>query len=223
MNLRQLFRHVTWKEWPQWAYKQPAYLHRLAGVQQHLAAALDAAAGGTIRVLSICSGDGRDVLGTVQSHTRRGDVRAWLVEQSADSVAAGARHAQQLGLDRNVHFLNTDATVFEAYQKIAPANIILVCGVWGHVPALERKAVVDALARLCEPGGAVIWTRRVSKGMHRLEQIQSHFNQPAWQQQSLTFTADQAWAIVTHRYCGPRLKLPASGQLFHFEAGAGTR
>jgi hypothetical protein len=59
--------------------------------------------------------------------------------------------------------------------------------------------------------------------MHRLEEIRSQFIDGLWQQRSLTITPDDEWAIVTHRYCGPRLNLPTTGQVFHFQAGAGTR
>jgi putative methyltransferase len=223
MNLRQWFRHVTWNEWPQWAYRHPAYQQRLTAVQEHLAAALAAAPLGRIRLLSICSGDGRDVLGVLQLHPRRDDVTAWLVEKSAESAATGARQAQQLGLDHAVRFLSADATVFDTYQGIAPADIILLCGVWGHVPVTERQLLVDALMRLCAGGGVVIWTRAIAKGMRRLEQIRSHFWSPTWQELSQTITPDCHWAVVTHRYGGASLDVPARGQLFHFQAGAGTR
>ena len=106
--------------------------------------------------------------------------------------------------------------------RLHPADLVLLCGVWGHVPVSDRKELVRALASICKAGGLVIWTRGVRKGMIRLRQIQSLFAAPLWQQVRANLTPDKNWAIVTHRYCGPPMELPASGRIFHFRTGAGT-
>jgi hypothetical protein len=176
-----------------------------------------------VRIISVCAGDGRDVIGVVGSHPRRSDVTAWLVEQNPQSVAAGVCRLADAGLENSVAFLTGDATLYTTYEKIAPADIVLLCGVWGHVPADERTQLVRALACLCKPAGAVIWTRGVAKGMIRLQQIQVHFAGSSWEQVRVSLTPDKNWAIVTHRCRGSACELPTSGQIFHFRAGAGTR
>jgi hypothetical protein len=163
------------------------------------------------------------VIGVVGSHPRRSDVTAWLVEQNPQSVAAGVCRLADAGLENSVAFLTGDATLYTTYEKIAPADIVLLCGVWGHVPADERTQLVRALACLCKPAGAVIWTRGVAKGMIRLQQIQVHFAGSSWEQVRVSLTPDKNWAIVTHRCRGSACELPTSGQIFHFRAGAGTR
>jgi len=226
MRLRQWFRHLgpgLWSDWPQRAYKQRRYQQRLAAVQAHLFDCLNAAPAGQVRVISVCAGDGRDLLGVLEIHQRRNDVAAWLIEQSAQSVNAGAARASALGLADAVNFLHADATLYATYQGIAPADIVLFCGVWGHVPAHERISVIRALACLCKPDGVVIWSRAIAKGLERLEQIQSLFRAPPWERTALTSTPDKTWAIATHRYCGPAADLPSEGQIFRFSTGAGTR
>jgi hypothetical protein len=59
-------------------------------VCSHLSAALDAVLAGPIRLLSLCAGQGRDVLGVLPGHARRGDVAAVLVESDAAVPAAYA-------------------------------------------------------------------------------------------------------------------------------------
>ena len=226
MRLRQWFRQLgpgLWSDWPQRAYQQRRYQQRLAAVQQHLVECLDAAPAGEVRIVSVCAGDGRDLLGVLEMHERRNDVAAWLVEQSLPSVTAGAARADSLGLSGAMSFLHADATIYETYQGIAPADIVLLCGVWGHVPSHERTNVIRALACLCKPGGAVIWSRAVAKGMARLQQIQSLFATSSWEKVAVTITPDKSWAVATHRYSGPTVELPPDGQIFHFAIGAGTR
>jgi hypothetical protein len=226
MRLRQWFRQLgpgLWTNWPERAYSQRRYQQRLAAVQEHLAKRLDVAPVGPVRIISICAGDGRDLLGVLEMHRRRNDVTAWLVEQSLQSVSASAARARALGLDSAVRFLHADATGYKTYHGIAPADIVLLCGVWGHVPVHDRASVIRALTCFCKPGGAVIWSRAVAKGMIRLQQIQALFAGPSWEQISLTFTPDETWAVATHRFCGPAVDLPKEGQIFHFAIGAGTR
>ncbi len=154
--------------------------------------------------------------------TRRHDVSAWLIEQDRRSVLDGTRRAAHFGLANIVTFLNGDATDYATYQRIAPADIVLMCGVWGHVPTLERVPLVRALTALCKARGVVIWTRGISKGLERLHEIQSMFATSSWEQGRVSFTSDKKWAVVIHRYLGLPNTLPTSGRLFHFRTGAGT-
>ncbi len=226
MRLRQWFRQLEpglWSDWPQRAYQQRRYQQRLAAVQEHLADCLNAAPPGAVRILSICAGDGRDLLGVLETHERRNDVTAWLIEQSPQSVSAGAARARSLGLGSSVRFLHADATIYATYCGVAPADIVLLCGVWGHVPIHERANVIRALTCLCKPRGVVIWSRAIAKGLERLEQIQLLFGASPWERTALSFTPDKTWAVATHRYCGPAVERPLEGQIFHFSTGAGTR
>jgi hypothetical protein len=224
MKLPQLLRRLrpaVWSGWPEKAYQRQGYQRRLRVVQEHLAECLDVAPPGAVKVLSMCAGDGRDVIGVVQSHPRRNDVSAWLVELNRQSVDLGLHYTTHAGLEKSLRFVNEDATVYTTYKYIAPADIVLVCGVWGHVPPPERGGLVQAAAALTRAGGSVIWTRGVSKGMSRFDEIDSLFAEPAWEKVRVSFTADKSWAVATHRYRGPAQELPADGQIFHFQKNAG--
>ena len=48
-------------------------------MQGHLRAELDHAPAGDMRLISLCAGQGRDVIGVLAGHPRRGGVRARLV------------------------------------------------------------------------------------------------------------------------------------------------
>jgi len=214
-------RSSAWSRWPEEAYKQERYQQRLLTVQEHLAECLEAVPIGSVHITSMCAGDGRDVTGVLRSHPRRKDVSARLVELDRRSVAIGVRRSIDAGLEHAVTFLNKDATAYATYKDIGPADIVLVCGVWGHVPTHERARLVRAITSLCKPGGAVIWTRGVSNGVARLHEIQSLFSRSSWVEVRLSVTSDRNWAVTTYRYCGPPRELPDSGQIFHFQRSAG--
>jgi hypothetical protein len=223
MGFRQWFRRWAerpWQNWPERAYGTRLYQDRLAAVQEHLAERLDQATG-PVRIISLCAGDGRDVIGTLARRARGENVQAWLVELNRQSVIEGRRRANRVGVADKVVFVNGDATTYATYRSIPPADIMLACGVWGHVPPCQRRNLVHALACLSQTGGAVIWTRGVARGLHRLREIEAHFEAPSWRQLRLSYTPDGKWALNSYRYCGSRQERPISGRIFNFRLGAG--
>ena len=69
---------VTERDWFTWhdAYDHPgtALSRRLAAVQGQIRAASDAAKPGPLRAISLCAGQGRDLIGVLAGHPRRADV-----------------------------------------------------------------------------------------------------------------------------------------------------
>jgi hypothetical protein len=216
-------RSDTWSGWSESAYRKRGYQQRLLLVQEQLAQCVDTARPGTIRILSMFAGDGRDVLGVLGNHQRQNDVVACLIEQSSQAVDTGTQRALELGLESVATFRHTDATDYEAYRGLAPADLILLCGVWGHVPSQERPQLIQALASLCAAGGMVIWTRGISKGMKQFEQIEGLFTAAQWEPVQIRFTPNNQWAVATHRYYGTAIPRPTQGRIFHFQTGAGMR
>jgi predicted RNA methylase len=76
-----------------------ALARRLAAVQQRITATLDLAGPGPLRVISLCAGQGRDLLDVLAVHPRRHDVTARLVELDPRNAALAGRAAEAAGLD----------------------------------------------------------------------------------------------------------------------------
>src|SRR5205823_8039555 len=74
-------RDMDWQAWHQ-RYDDPGseLSRRLAAVQTQVRAALDRAPAGPVPVVSLCAGQGCDLLDVLEDHPRRADVRARLVE-----------------------------------------------------------------------------------------------------------------------------------------------
>jgi hypothetical protein len=147
-------------EWLRWheGYREGEPLaKRLRVVQYLIRAALDASPPGPIRVISMCAGDGRDLLGVLDDHPRCLDVRARLVELDPDLARRGRSHAAEIGT--GVEVVNGDAATTSAYLGAVPADIVLVCGVFGNITDDDVQYTVQCLPTLCAPGATVIWTR----------------------------------------------------------------
>lgn len=149
-------------DWVAWhtAYDDPssALSGRLHRVQRHLSLALDQAPAGSLRLLSLCAGQGRDVLGVLPGHPRRGDVSAVLVEFDSRNAEAARRSAAQAGLGQ-VEVRQADASRVEGFADALPADVLLLCGIFGNISDSDIKRTVEAAPALCADGAAVIWTR----------------------------------------------------------------
>lgn len=148
--------------WVRWhlAYEDPAspLSRRLATVQHRLGQALSAAPQGRVRILSMCAGQGRDVIDVVAAHRRRGDVTARLVELDPQLVADARARCTGFGLDQ-VEVVAGDASRADAYAGMVPADIVLVCGVFGNIAENDIATTIAELPHLCSEGASVIWTR----------------------------------------------------------------
>ena len=150
------------RDWVEWhkSYEEPSspLSQRLSVVQGHVRMTLDRCPAGTIRLISLCAGQGQDVLGALAGHRRRNDVEARLVELDPRNVELARRAVAAMGLSA-VEVVQADAGTTDAYLGAVPAQIILVCGVFGNISHDDISGTVEALPGLCAPRATVIWTR----------------------------------------------------------------
>lgn len=152
--------------WVKWhaPYEDPSsnLSLRLRTVQAMVRQGLDAVPpgrSGPIRIVSLCAGQGRDVIDVVAEHPRRDEVAALLVELDPALVAFARSRAEAAGVGRVVRIVEGDASEAALYAQDVPADLVLVCGVFGNVSADDITATVEALPSFCLPGAHVIWTR----------------------------------------------------------------
>jgi hypothetical protein len=143
---------MTGRDWVSWhdSYDDPdSSLHRrLLLVQRRTREALDAAPPGPVRVLSMCAGQGRDLLGVLPDHPRGADVRAVLVELDPKNADAARETVRAAGLDQiTVH--TADAGTTTRYRDVVPVQLALVCGVFGNVSDTDIEHTITQLPTLC--------------------------------------------------------------------------
>ena len=147
-----------WAEWHR-RYDDPAsrLSRRLVVVQDYLRRAIDERPG-PLRIISMCAGEGRDVLGVLAGHPRAAEITARLVELEPRNAAVARAAAQAAGLSQ-VEVIEADAGVTDSYDGAVPAEIILACGVFGNVTDSDIKRTVEHIPGMCASGAAVLWTR----------------------------------------------------------------
>jgi hypothetical protein len=153
---------MDWKAWHE-KYDDPAspLTRRLRVVQGLVREALDLSPPGPLRVISLCSGQGRDLLEVLTDHPRREDVRARLVELDERNTALAMAAARDSGLSQ-VEIVTADASRSENYDGMTPADLVLICGLFGNIGDADIERVVATCPQLCKTGGRVVWTRKSS-------------------------------------------------------------
>ena len=150
------------QDWAAWheAYDNPdtPLAQRLLAVQARITEALDQAPPGPMRAISICAGQGRDLIGVLREHPRRRDVTARLVELDPRNAAAARQRAEDAGLAQ-VEVVTRDAALTRVYAGMIPASLVLACGVFGNITDEDVARTIRCCTGLCAPGGTVVWTR----------------------------------------------------------------
>ena len=149
-------------DWVRWhnEYDDPgsALARRLRVVQEQIRAALERVPAGPVTAVSMCAGQGRDLIEVLAGHPRRDDVRARLVELDPANVAAARAAARAAGLD-GVEVVAADAGLVDPYLALAPADLVLACGVFGNIVDEDVERTVAVCGQLTRAGGTVVWTR----------------------------------------------------------------
>ncbi|MGZ8753282.1 MAG: SAM-dependent methyltransferase, partial [Acidimicrobiia bacterium] len=179
---------------------------RLAVVEARIRSVLDAAPPGPIRVVSVCAGQGRDLLGALQGHPRAADVDARLVERDPRNTEIARNSITAAGLAR-VDVVTGDASWTSAYAGAVPADLVLLCGVFGNITDSDIEHTIRALPGLCAAGAAVVWTR------HRLAPdltptICRWFTESGFEELDFESPGPDRFAVGTHRFATEPIQLP---------------
>ena len=207
------------RDWAEWHrdYDDPGSLLSQRGerVQRHLRAELERAPAGRIRLVSLCAGQGRDVIGALTGHPRRDEVRARLVELDGRNVALARQAVQAAGL-HGVEVLQADAGITDSCAGAVPAQIVVACGIFGNITGSDIQTTVAALPSLCAPGALVVWTRhRVAPDLTAA--IRSWFREAGFGEEAFNISHDGFMAVGAHRLAGEPTALALGQRLFTFQ------
>jgi hypothetical protein len=215
------------RDWAAWHqdYDDPAspLSARLRCVQAHLADAVDRAPPGRISLVSLCAGQGRDVIGVLPDHPRCDDVRAVLVESDERSAGPARQAAEARGLAQ-VEVRVADAGLVAAYADALPADVLLLCGIFGNISDRDIERTAQAAPALCRPGATVIWTRH-RRPPDLTPQVRAWFTRGGFEE--IAFDALETPGTVAFRpmigvgaarlVCAPAARLP-DDRLFTFRS-----
>jgi hypothetical protein len=158
----------------------------------------------------VCAGEGRDLLGVLALHARTPDVKARLVELDPELAARAAAHAPP-----GIEVVCADASMTAAYAGAVPADLVLVCGVFGNVSDDDIHHTVRSLPMLCAPNATVIWTRH-RRPPDRTVEIRRWLHETGYDELSFAGSDELLFGVGAHRLAGPPLPYAADVRLFTF-------
>ncbi|HWD77560.1 MAG TPA: class I SAM-dependent methyltransferase [Kribbella sp.] len=205
---------MDWQEWHQ-RYDDPGseLSRRLAVVKAQVRDALDRAPAGPVPVVSLCAGQGRDLLDVLEDHPRRADVRARLVELDPELSAWARERAPQ-----NVEVITGDASLTDQYEGAVPAELVLFCGIFGNITDEDIERTIAAAPQFCRTGGTVIWTRH-REDPDLVPSICDWFEAREFERVWVS-DKEAGFGVGVHRFRGIPQPLVKGQSLFSFVRGA---
>lgn len=207
-------RAMDWRTWhDQYDLPDSWMARRLQAVQSQIRTTLDGSPPGPLRVISLCAGQGRDLLGVLAGHPRRDDVQARLVELDERNTAFAREMARAAGLDQ-VEVVTADASLTDHYLGMVPADLVLICGLFGNIADEDIERTVNSCSQLCRTGGTVIWTRHRADP-DRVPLICGWFEERGFERQWLS-EPDAGFGVGVHRSTGEPQPLATGIGMFTF-------
>ena len=193
-------------DWVAWHrdYEDPAsdLSRRRRSVQSEVSRWLDDRDGSPLHVVSACSGDGRDLLDVLASRTDRARVAGRLLETDQRLAADARDRVAAEGLE-GIEVAELDAGSLTSYDGAVPADLVMMCGVFGNVSDEDLHRTVLTLPRLCAPGATVIWTRGAFRSGDLTPVIRQWFTEAGFAEQRFDAPEDAIYRVGTHRLVEP--------------------
>jgi hypothetical protein len=211
----------TWMastDWLDWhgRYDDPhtGLPERLTVVQGFVREILDQQPGGDLRIVSACAGQGRDLLPVLADHAGRDRVRARLIELDTRNARTARDFARNAGL-RRVEVVTADASETNACLGAVPADLVLMCGVFGNVSDEDVERTVRLLPGFCAREAFVVWTR--GRCLPDLTPaIRRWFGEAGFQERAFEAPGPDSYSVGMHQLIGEPAPLQSDRRLFTF-------
>jgi hypothetical protein len=159
-----------------------------------------------IIILSICSGQARDILPAIAGREDKDRITTYLLDIDKDCLEYAQEYACIHDIP-NVHTINKDASLKESYDDIPKADLIVICGLFGHLVPEDIATTASFLAHISDNDAHVIWS------------INQNFNQTidiftSLQHSHIAFMYGESFVVATHRINKNLVSVP--DKLFNF-------
>jgi hypothetical protein len=187
---------------------------RLTVVQGFIREILDRRPGGDIRIVSACAGQGRDLLPVLADHPGRERVRARLIELDPRNAGSARAFARNADLHR-VEVVTADASETNAYFGAVPADLVLMCGVFGNISDEDVERTVRLLPGFCAREALLIWTR--GRRLPDLTPaIRRWFGEAGFEERAFESPGPDSYSVGMHQLIGEPAPLQSDRRLFTF-------
>lgn len=203
-----------WVAWHRDYEVEGPHARRLAIVQAQVARAVAARGITPIRVLSLCSGDGRDLTGGLSRLDTGDRMRGRLVELDP-TLARRARQGIEAAALHGLEVREGDAGSTSACVGAVPVDLLLVCGVFGNISDADIERTIRALPTICAEGATVIWTRH-RRPPDRTPAIRRWFRATGFRHDAFIRVPDSLASVGVERFVGTPAPFQAGVRLFEF-------
>ena len=148
-----------WSAWhEQYEDGSSSLKHRLSIVQREIRRALPGQLDRSFSIISLCAGQGNDLIPVLEDYEHVKRVHARLVEIDPASIGKLRHNIAAAGLN-HLEIMQADAACTDVYRGMVPADLVLLCGVFGNISDADVRNTIGTLSQLCRIGSTVIWTR----------------------------------------------------------------
>lgn len=187
---------------------------RLRHVQAWLGEELDRRPG-PVKVLSVCAGDGRDIIDVLAGRDDASRVESVLLEAHPGIADRARQRAATAGLT-TVSVRTCDAADTSSYAGAVPADLVLLVGIFGNISRTDLSRTIAAAPQFCAPAATLLWSRgRDQDDVNaeiRAEFIAAGFSELDYEEADLGAKP----ALGRMRYEGPPVPLVTGESLFTF-------
>lgn len=206
------------KDWYSWhapyADRNSPLSRRLRLVQREIASWLDERSDASLTVVSLCAGQGRDLLEVLAGRPDAARVRSRLVEYDPRNLAVARATVRTAGIP-NVTVLRADAGDLATYAGMVPADLVLLAGVLGNISDADVQATIRALPQLCAADATLIWTR-TREAPDLTPAIRRWLTATGFVERAFHAPDDVLFSVGVHQFHGEPQPLNPSGRLFRF-------
>jgi hypothetical protein len=205
--------YTDWVAWhDEYADPWSSLSRRLRAVQREIRRVLPPRVCEPFSVVSVCAGQGDDLIGVLRDYEHRDRIRARMVELDPRNVASMGANAQAAGVE--VEIVQGDAADPSLYAGMLPADLVLLCGVLGNITDDDARFTIASLPEFCKSGASVIWTRG-RRGEDRIPQIRRWFREAEFSEIAFVAPPDAVFSVGACRFEGAPRSLRAK-RLFTF-------
>jgi len=203
---------TDWRDWHA-HYDDPesSLSRRLQAVREQVGDLL--AAGGVRRVLSLCAGDGRDLVPVLARCAADERPETVLVELDPSLAEAAERRAAESGVA--VRVVVGDAGAPQTWRDVPPVDLLILCGIFGNISDDDIRSTIRVAPTLLSPDGAVVWTRGAHGDRDLRPLIRRWFAEAGFEE--LAFVHEEAgYGVGVNRVTAAAQPLAVPERLFSF-------
>jgi hypothetical protein len=137
-------------------------------------------------------------------------VQGRLVELDPELAATASANAPD-----SIEVLCGDAGARSSYAGAVPADLVLVCGVFGNITDDDMMGSIDLLPTLCAPGAHAIWTRH-RRPPDATPGVRERFGAAGFDEVAFHAPGGTMFAVGMHRLVAAPRPFSDAGRLFEF-------